>query len=259
MAGVRLESLHRRLGDVVALDGIDLDIASGEFVSFLGPSGRGKTTALRLIAGFDRTTSGRVFVGDKDITGVAPNKRDIGMVFQAYSLFPNMTAVRNVEFGLRVRGQGRGDRRTRALELLELVGLGHAADRYPHQLSGGMQQRVGLARALAVDPQVLLMDEPFGALDEQTRRLLWEQLLGLWERERKTVLFVTHSMEEAVVLSDRIVLMSARPGRVAEIIDVDIPRPRPADMESSPRFTEIKLHLWEALRGMQNEALKVSS
>ena len=155
MASVELRELHRRFGDVVALDGIDLDIASGEFVSFLGPSGCGKTTALRLIAGFDRPTSGRVFVGGKDITGVAPNKRDIGMVFQAYSLFPNMTAVKNVEFGLRVRRQGRGDRRTRALELLELVGLGQAADRYPHQLSGGMQQRVALARALAIEPRLL--------------------------------------------------------------------------------------------------------
>ena len=208
MAGVELRELHRRFGDVVALDGIDLDIASGEFVSFLGPSGCGKTTALRLIAGFDRPTSGRVFVGGKDITGVAPSKRDIGMVFQAYSLFPNMTAVKNVEFGLRVRRQGRGDRRTRALELLELVGLGQAADRYPHQLSGGMQQRVALARALAIEPRLLLLDEPLSALDAKVRVQLREEIRRIQTRLGITTIYVTHDQEEALSISDRVAVLS---------------------------------------------------
>ena len=176
MADVELKQLHRRFGEVVALAGIDLDITTGEFVSLLGPSGCGKTTALRLVAGFDRPTSGRVVIDGKDVTDVPPNSRDIGMVFQAYSLFPNMTAVRNVEFGLRVRKQHRADRNRRALELLDLVGLAQAADRYPHQLSGGMQQRVALARALAIEPQVLLLDEPLSALDAKVRAQLRDEI-----------------------------------------------------------------------------------
>jgi putative spermidine/putrescine transport system ATP-binding protein len=215
MAGVELRQLHRRFGDVVALDGIDLDIASGEFVSFLGPSGCGKTTALRLVAGFDRPTSGRVLVDDRDITGMPPNKRDIGMVFQAYSLFPNMTAVRNVEFGLRVRRQGRGDRRARALELLELVGLGHAATRYPHQLSGGMQQRVALARALAIEPRVLLLDEPLSALDAKVRVQLREEIRRIQTRLGITTIYVTHDQEEALSISDRVAVLSH--GRIEQI------------------------------------------
>jgi putative spermidine/putrescine transport system ATP-binding protein len=215
MADVELRQLHRRFGDVVALEGIDLRIASGEFVSFLGPSGCGKTTALRLVAGFDRPTSGRVFVGGRDITGMAPNKRDIGMVFQAYSLFPNMTAVRNVEFGLRVRKHARGDRRTRALELLELVGLGHAADRYPHQLSGGMQQRVALARALAIEPRVLLLDEPLSALDAKVRVQLREEIRRIQTRLGITSIYVTHDQEEALSISDRVAVLSH--GRIEQI------------------------------------------
>jgi len=207
MAGVRLQSLRRRFGEVVALDGIDLDIASGEFVSFLGPSGCGKTTALRLIAGFDRPTSGRVFVEDKDITGVAPNKRDIGMVFQAYSLFPNMTSVRNVEFGLRVRRQGRGDRRTRALELLELVGLGHAADRYPHQLSGGMQQRVALARALAIEPRLLLLDEVLAGLNPSEIRDMVPVIHAIRDRGI-TIVMIEHVMQAVMSLAEHVLVLS---------------------------------------------------
>jgi putative spermidine/putrescine transport system ATP-binding protein len=193
--------------EVVALAGVDLDIRTGEFVSFLGPSGCGKTTALRLVAGFDRPTSGQILIDGKDITGVPPNKRDIGMVFQAYSLFPNMTAVRNVEFGLRVRKQGHEDRRRRALELLELVGLGDAADRYPHQLSGGQQQRVALARALAIEPRLLLLDEPLSALDAKVRVQLREEIRG--SRSGRTTTYVTRDQEEALALGDRIGVMSA--------------------------------------------------
>ena len=215
MAGVELRQLHRRFGDVVALDGIDLEIGSAEFVSFLGPSGCGKTTALRLVAGFDRPTSGRILVDGKDITGVPPNRRDIGMVFQAYSLFPNMTAVRNVEFGLRVRKHGRGDRRQRALELLELVGLGHAADRYPYQLSGGMQQRVALARALAIEPRVLLLDEPLSALDAKVRVQLREEIRRIQTRLEITTIYVTHDQEEALSISDRVAVISH--GRIEQV------------------------------------------
>jgi putative spermidine/putrescine transport system ATP-binding protein len=215
VAGVELRELHRRFGEVVALDGIDLGIASGEFVSFLGPSGCGKTTALRLVAGFDRPTSGRVFVDGKDITNVPPNRRGIGMVFQAYSLFPNMTAARNVEFGLRIRKQGRGDRKTRALELLDLVGLGHAADRYPHQLSGGMQQRVALARALAIEPRLLLLDEPLSALDAKVRVQLREEIRRIQTRLGITTIYVTHDQEEALSISDRVAVLSD--GRIEQI------------------------------------------
>ena len=225
MADVALEQLHRRFGEVVALAGIDLDIGTGEFVSLLGPSGCGKTTALRLVAGFDRPTSGRVVIDGKDITGVPPNRRDIGMVFQAYSLFPNMTAVRNVEFGLRIRKQGRGDRTQRALELLDLVGLSQAANRFPHQLSGGMQQRVALARALAIQPRLLLLDEPLSALDAKVRVQLREEIRRIQLELGITTIYVTHDQEEALSISDRVAVMYA--GRIEQIGP-------PAEMYGSP-------------------------
>jgi len=215
MAELELKQLHRRFGDVTALAGIDLHVASGEFVSFLGPSGCGKTTALRLIAGFDRPTSGRIEIAGRDVTGTPPNRRDIGMVFQAYSLFPNMTAARNVEFGLRVRKQGRSDRGARALELLELVGLGDAASRYPHQLSGGMQQRVALARALAIEPRLLLLDEPLSALDAKVRVQLREEIRRIQTRLGITTIYVTHDQEEALSISDRVAVLSN--GRIEQI------------------------------------------
>jgi len=225
MADVELKQLHRRFGEVIALAGIDLDIATGEFVSLLGPSGCGKTTALRLVAGFDRPTSGRVVIDGKDVTDVPPNSRDIGMVFQAYSLFPNMTAVRNVEFGLRVRKQHRADRNRRALELLDLVGLAQAADRYPHQLSGGMQQRVALARALAIEPRLLLLDEPLSALDAKVRVQLREEIRRIQLELGITTIYVTHDQEEALSISDRVAVMSG--GRIEQIGP-------PAEMYGSP-------------------------
>src|SRR3954469_8009596 len=176
MAYLELQGLHRNFGPVKALDGIEVQLGQGEFLSLLGPSGCGKTTALRLVAGFDRPDEGRIVVDGKDITNVSPSKRDMGMVFQAYSLFPNMTARENVAFGLKIRGKKRTDRDGRVKELLELVGLGHAVDRYPHQLSGGMQQRVALARALAIEPRVLLPDEPLSALDAKVRVQLREEI-----------------------------------------------------------------------------------
>ncbi len=208
MAYVELQELRREFGEVVALDGIDLSLEEGEFLSLLGPSGCGKTTALRLVAGFDRPDAGRVLVDGKDMTRMPPNKRDMGMVFQAYSLFPNMTAERNVEFGLRIRGIDPAKRRGQVEELLELVGLGHAGKRYPHQLSGGMQQRVALARALAIEPRVLLLDEPLSALDAKVRVQLREEIRRIQSRLGITTIYVTHDQEEALSISDRVAVLS---------------------------------------------------
>jgi putative spermidine/putrescine transport system ATP-binding protein len=208
VAHLELQQLRRQFGNVVALKGIDIAVQGGEFLSLLGPSGCGKTTALRLVAGFDRPDAGRVVVDGKDLTNVAPNRRDMGMVFQAYSLFPNMTAAQNVEFGLRIRKQQRGARRKRAAELLELVGLGEAGGRWPHQLSGGMQQRVALARAIAIEPRVLLLDEPLSALDAKVRVQLREEIRRIQTRLGITTLYVTHDQEEALSISDRVAVLS---------------------------------------------------
>jgi len=208
MAYLELQGLHRNFGAVKALNGIEVQLGQGEFLSLLGPSGCGKTTALRLVAGFDRPDAGRIVVDGKDVTSVAPAKRDMGMVFQAYSLFPNMTASQNVEFGLRIRGKAKSDRRKRVSELLELVGLGHAVDRFPHQLSGGMQQRVALARALAIEPRVLLLDEPLSALDAKVRVQLREEIRRIQLELGITTLYVTHDQEEALAISDHVAVMS---------------------------------------------------
>jgi putative spermidine/putrescine transport system ATP-binding protein len=207
MAFLELQNLHRDFGTVKALNGINISLGEGEFLSLLGPSGCGKTTALRLVAGFDRPNDGRIIVDGKDVTNVAPNKRDMGMVFQAYSLFPNMTARQNVEFGLKIRGKSKGDRAGRVDELLELVGLSHAVDRYPHQLSGGMQQRVALARALAIEPRVLLLDEPLSALDAKVRVQLREEIRRIQLDLGITTLYVTHDQEEALAVSDHVAVM----------------------------------------------------
>jgi putative spermidine/putrescine transport system ATP-binding protein len=215
MAYLELEKLHKEFGDFTAIQEIDVSIQAGEFLSLLGPSGCGKTTALRIVAGFERPTSGRVVVEGKDLTHVPPNHRDMGMVFQAYSLFPNMNAGDNVEFGLRVRGQSGAERRKRVEELLELVGLTAAAKRYPHQLSGGMQQRVALARALAIEPRVLLLDEPLSALDAKVRVQLREEIRRLQTQLGITTLYVTHDQEEALSVSDRVAVLSQ--GQIEQI------------------------------------------
>jgi ABC-type nitrate/sulfonate/bicarbonate transport system ATPase subunit len=252
---IRVKALSKEFGTVdngnaavLALSDIDFEVRDNEFVTVIGPSGCGKTTLLRIIAGLIPYQQGEVRIDSRPVTGPGPER---AVVFQNFALMPWADVVGNVTFGLEVRGVAKGESEGRARELIKLVGLEGFERRLPKELSGGMQQRVGLARALAVNPKILLMDEPFGALDEQTRRLLQEQLLQLWERERKTVVFITHSMEEAVMLGDRVMLMTPRPGKVKEMIEVPLKRPRSRDVEKSPAFVEIKEYLWENLRAMQ--------
>ena len=226
-ARVRIENLTKHYdgeqGTVRALEDVTFDVANGEFVCIVGPSGSGKTTLFRIIAGLDDATAGAVYLNGERVEGPTP---DMGVVFQEYHLFPWRTVRGNVGFGLEKSGVPADDRRRRVAEMLDLVGLEEFADAYPKSLSGGMKQRVGLARALAVDPDLLLMDEPFGALDAQTKETLQGELLDIWRATGKTILFVTHDVEEAVKLADRIVVLSRSPGRIDEVVDVDLPRPR---------------------------------
>ena len=223
---VLLQDISRTFGATRALDGLSIEIAPGELVALLGPSGCGKTTALRIVAGFETTDTGAVLVDGKDISHVPANRRDMGMVFQSYSLFPNMSALDNVAFGLRMRKLGAAERRKRAGELLDLVGLAPQAKQYPHQLSGGQQQRVALARALAIEPRVLLLDEPLSALDAKVRLQLREQIRTLQQRLGITTLFVTHDQEEALSMADRVGVM--RDGKLEQIAAPDELYDRPA-------------------------------
>ncbi len=237
-------------GWVDAIRDVDLAVAPGEFCVLVGPSGCGKTTLLRILAGLDRPTSGTL-----DLAGPAGGPPRNAMVFQGRSVFPWLTVRANVEYGLKLRGVGRRERRAVSDRLLETVGLAGFARTYPHQLSGGMRQRVAIARALAVDPDILLMDEPFGALDEQTRYLLQDELLRIWESTGKTVVFITHSIDEAITLADTIVVMGARPGTVKATIPVPFSRPRGlAQVRSDPASARIFEQVWGLLRDEVRDA-----
>jgi NitT/TauT family transport system ATP-binding protein len=231
--GIRFDTRH---GEVEAVSSVSLHVRPGEFVSLIGPSGCGKSTLLNVVAGFLAPSSGRTLLDGQEIR--APGS-DRGVVFQQYSLFPWMTVRKNVEFGLRMQGMPPGERESRARTLLGLAGLLSFENHYPDQLSGGMKQRVGIVRALATSPQVLLMDEPFGALDAQTRVVMQEILTNMWQRLRLSVLFITHDIDEAVFLSDRIYVMTARPGRIKSELVVPLPRPRTPEMMASPAFAAL--------------------
>jgi NitT/TauT family transport system ATP-binding protein len=220
--------------EMEALHDINLSIKENEFICFIGPSGCGKTTLLRIIAGLDEPTSGAVYLKGEAITGPGPER---GMVFQEYSLFPWRTVLDNIAFGPQLKGVSKEERYEKARLYLRMVGLERFEESYPHELSGGMKQRVAIARALVNDPLALLMDEPFGALDAQTRNVMQSELLRIWNEERKTIVFVTHSVDEAIYLGDRIMIMSTRPGRIKDIIDLDLPRPR---NRTSPEVNRIR-------------------
>ncbi|MCD0451494.1 ABC transporter ATP-binding protein [Actinocorallia sp. API 0066] len=233
-----------RPSQFTAVSDIDIDVRAGEFLTLVGPSGCGKSTLLDLIAGLTKPASGTILLDGEPITGPG---LDRGIVFQQYALFPWRTARGNIEFGLEAKGVGRKERRARAAEFLDLVGLSGFADRYPHELSGGMRQRVAIARSLAFDPEVLLMDEPFAALDAQTRESLQEELLSIWQRTGKTVVFITHGIDEAVYLGQRVAIMTSRPGRIKEIVDIDF-ETREGDLRADAKFGEFRHHIWTALR-----------
>jgi NitT/TauT family transport system ATP-binding protein len=259
---VRIGGVAKTFGDggagVTALDGINLTIGSGEFVSLIGPSGCGKSTLLRLIGDLTTPTRGTIEVNGKPARR-ARLDRDYGMVFQAPVLMDWRTVTKNIELPLEIMGWRPADREARSAELIKLIELEGFEGRHPWQLSGGMQQRVAIARALAFDPKLLLMDEPFGALDEMTRERMNLELMRIWGRTRTTVVFVTHSIPEAVFLSTRVVVMSARPGRIARIVDVDLPQPRTADTRETERYFELVTEVREALRNRDAEAGSVAA
>ena len=236
-----VKKFNGRNGEMVALNGVDLDIHENEFVCVVGPSGCGKSTLLNIIGGLESPTEGQVLVDGKPVQGPGPDR---GIVFQQYALFPWLTVEKNVQFGLKLQGKSNEEAEEIARKYLKMVDLEGFAKSYPKELSGGMKQRVAIARAYAVNPKVLLMDEPFGALDAQTRTQLQQELLNTWEKEQKTCFFITHDVEEAIILAQRVVIMCARPGRVKDIVDIDIPYPRDQETKMSPRFLELKNHIW---------------
>lgn len=228
-----------------ALLPVDFHVADNDFVTILGPSGCGKSTMLRIVAGLDHPTSGQVLLDGRPVDGPGADR---GMVFQSYTLFPWLTIEQNIRFGLRERGMPEAQQKERAAYFIAKVGLRGFEQHYPKQLSGGMQQRTAIARALANDPKILLMDEPFGALDNQTRVLMQELLLGIWEAERKTVMFVTHDIDEAIFMANRVAVFSARPGRIKTELAVDLPHSRHYTIKTSPEFMQLKARLTEEIR-----------
>jgi len=237
--------------EFVALKGINLQVNKGEFVALVGPSGCGKSTLLDILAGLAQPTSGEILIDGKKVTGPA---LDRGIVLQGYALFPWRTVRQNIEFGLEIKKVPKGERKDISTHFINLVGLEGFADHFPHELSGGMKQRVAIARALAYDPEVLLMDEPFAAVDAQTRETLQDELLRIWEETKKTIVFVTHSIEEAVFLADRVAVLAANPGTVKEVLSIDLPRPRQgSDIRSSAEFGWVRHKVWELLQNREQK------
>src|SRR5689334_12107884 len=241
---LEITGLSKWFGELEALRNVDVAVERGEFISVVGPSGCGKTTFLRMVAGLEPATSGTILLDGNKLTGPGSNR---GFVFQNDSLLPWRTVLANALIGPEVAGQIGDREKKRTLDLLKLVGLGGFENYFPRQLSGGMRQRVNLARALAIDPDVLLMDEPFAALDAQTREIMQTELLRIWEQGRKTVLFVTHQIDEAVFLSDRVLVFARRPGRLQETVRIKLPRPRSLDLKRKPEFIEYVDHIWKMI------------
>ncbi|QDR81858.1 ABC transporter ATP-binding protein [Sporomusa termitida] len=241
---------------LVVLDDFNLQVREGEFLSILGPSGCGKSTFLNILAGLDQHDGGEILV---DGQPVKDRSFDRGLVFQGYALLPWRTVLENLEVGLEIRNIGKKERRAIARHYLALVGLSAFANQYPHQLSGGMRQRVAIARVLAYQPNLLLMDEPFAALDAQTRETLQIELIKIWEADKKTIVFITHSIDEAILLSDRVAVMTARPGTIKEIIEVPLPRPRTEEIRNSAEFARIRQYAWELIKDEVSKAQRLQT
>jgi len=243
--GLRHEYYQPRTGGrLLALDNIDLHVDDGEFVSIVGPSGCGKTTFINLCDGLLKPTAGKIDIDGKQVTGPGTDR---GMVFQDSCLMPWRTVIKNVLFGLECQGLDNAEGQERARTFIKLVGLQGFEDHFPHELSGGMQQRCNLARALTVDPKILIMDEPFASLDAQTREIMQKELLRIWSEAKKTVLFITHQINEAIYLADRVIIFGARPGRVKQTLKIDLPRPRDLSLKRDPRFLELENRVWEQI------------
>jgi NitT/TauT family transport system ATP-binding protein len=242
---IRMEGVTKSFGKLKVLDAVDLSVAKGEFLVLLGASGCGKSTMLNMVSGFEKPTDGTIHVNGRQVKDIEPA---CGMVFQQYALFPWKTVSENIAFGLKMRGVGRAERRERAQFYVDMVGLRGFENSYPQALSGGMKQRVSIARVLANDPDVMLFDEPFAALDAMTRQVLQEQLLSIYEKSGKTILFITHSIDEALMLSTRMIVMGSKPGRVVQDIHNDLPLPRSADVQLSPRYLELKKSIWDTVQ-----------
>lgn len=243
--GLRMEYYQPRTGGrLLALDNVNLAVEEGEFVTIVGPSGCGKTTFINIADGLLKPTGGKIMLDGKEVKGPG---LDRAMVFQDPCLLPWRTVLKNVLFGMECQGRDGAKEKDRALNFIKLVGLSGFEDHYPHELSGGMQQRCNLARALTVDPEILIMDEPFAALDAQTREIMQMELLRIWNEARKTVLFITHQINEAIYLADRVIIFGARPGRVKDVLKIDIPRPRKLSVKREKQFLEYEDHLWNLI------------
>lgn len=254
-AMISIQGIAKHYGDFKALERVDLEIEKGEFVVLLGASGCGKSTLLNLVTGFDKPTAGRIVVNGREVNKVDPH---CGMVFQQYALFPWLTVLDNVAFGLKMKGIAKAERLQVARRFIDMVGLQGFEDKYPNALSGGMRQRVSIARVLANDPDVILLDEPFAALDAMTRQVLQDELLQIYEKSKKTIIFITHSIDEALLLSTRMLIMSARPGRVVTDIRNDLPMPRNAQVQLSPRYNELKGQIWDTVQSEVMRSLQAT-